>query len=136
MPWLRRAVQERGPWKGWGHSQSHWDAALDRPPVRVGFTLQDTSLGEGIHQYKLAPSHPTPHPSHSWAAGWEQGELTWAPVSALGITGGAGAGRSQAGARWHSACGHVLGFYSQAAAGRCSGPCRKRLVVRWELFAL
>lgn len=84
MPWLRGAVQERGPWKGWGHSQSHWDAALDRPLARVGFALQDTSLGEGIHPYKLAPSHPTPHPSRSWAAGWEQGELTWAPVSGTG----------------------------------------------------
>lgn len=76
MPWLRRAVQGRGPWKGQGHSRSHWDAPLELPPARVGFALRDTRLGEGIRQYKLTPSRPTPHPSHSSAAEWEQGEFT------------------------------------------------------------
>lgn len=77
MPWLRRAVQERRPWKGWGHSWSHWDAPLELPPVRVGFAPWDTRLGEGICQQEFAPSHPAPYPFCSSAAGWEQGKFTW-----------------------------------------------------------
>lgn len=61
MPWLLRAVQESGPWKGWGHSQSLWGTPLEPPPARIGFALQNTSLGKGIHWSKLAFSHPALH---------------------------------------------------------------------------
>ena len=67
--------------------------------VQTGLLCRGARLGEGTHRHKLAPSRSTPHPSRSSAAGWEQGEFTWALD--FGIVGEAGAGRSQAGARQH-----------------------------------